>query len=137
MPRAKNWTGKNSAHKLWTEINNYVDVFTSTHQSHLETEWFHKWYRIYQIGRIGERRIPYEVAALTICENPDATINDCVTTLKELIPELSLYLRIHQIGEQGNIRYTFEDYGFKTPPFPIKATNQQPTQKATTSSKPG
>ena len=94
MTRGKQWTGKNSAHKTWTEINEFVDSYTATHPEEHETEWYHSWYRIFHVGRIGERRIPFQVAALLILDNPDASFNECIARLRDMIPELSTYLRV-------------------------------------------
>ena len=116
MPKySKQWTGKSSAFKLWNDINGYVDSYTATHQSHLESEWFKRWYELLHTAHFGESNVSFQLAAHLITGNPHATVIDCIQKLMQSIPELSTYLRLHQKSDAGNVRYTLDPYNFTTP----------------------
>ena len=119
-PARATWTGKATAYKLWCDVNVFVDTYTSTHQTELESEWFRTWYGYFHTAQIGESNINLQLAAYVIVGNPNATLMDCVNKLTTLIPALSDYLHIHQISDNGNIRYTIDSYGFKTPKHKYK-----------------
>ena len=61
-------------------------------------------------------------------KKPNAMLKKCFKNITSLVPHLNEYLRIHQISDTGNIRYTLEPYGFKTPTKTIKPT---PKRQAT------
>ena len=112
----KNWTTRSTAHKLWNDVNEYVDSYTSTHQDQLETDWFWKWYGLFHVAHIGQSNISFQVAAFAIANNPNATVHECLKELGKFIPSLKNHLRIHQVNDtNGNLRYTINEYGFLTP----------------------
>ena len=34
------WIGKNTAYKIWTDINTYVDNYTGTNMKEHDSEWY-------------------------------------------------------------------------------------------------
>ena len=89
-------------------MNVFVDTYTSTHQTELESEWFCTWYGHFYTAHIGESNINLQLAAYVILGNPNATLMDCVNKLTALIPRILEYLHFHQILDNGNIRYTID-----------------------------
>ena len=51
------WAGKTTAHRLWLDINKYVDAYVSEHQSELESEWFRRWYDAYHNASLKEETL--------------------------------------------------------------------------------
>ena len=121
------WAGKTTAHRLWIDINKYVDAYVSEHQSKLESEWFRRWYNAFNNASLEEESNPIELASFVLVQKPDATVIEIIRSLYKWIPKLEDFIILHQIGEKnGNVRYSMKPYGFQTP---IKATPQQPTEK--------
>ena len=113
MPKLQRWTGKGTAYRIWTDINKYIESYTSKNPHELESSWFKKWYNYYHVTKIGNEHISVQVAALVITGKPDATIHDCLMTLFRLIPKLNQHLVIQEIGKaNGNARYYTNEYGF-------------------------
>ena len=116
MPKLQRWTGKGTAYRIWTDINKYIESYTSKNPHKLESSWFKKWYNYYHISKIGDETLPLPVAAIVITGNPHASIYDCVKVLFNLIPNLQQHLIVQEIGKNnGNIRYYLNEYGFQTP----------------------
>ena len=116
MTKLQRWTGKGTAFKIWRDVQEYVENYTTENPHEMESVWFKKWYGYYHTMKIGEDSISHQVAALVITGNPEATIYECIKTLFSLIPNLQHHLTIQEIGKvNGNVRYFTNEYGFKTP----------------------
>ena len=124
MPKLQRWTGKGTAFKIWRDVNQYVENFTTENPHELESEWFKQWYNHYHNTKIGDENISIQVAALVITGNPEATIYECLQSLFKLIPHLKHHITIQEIGKvNGNVRYFANGYGFKTPSRTASPTN--------------
>ena len=72
------WTAKGTAFKIWQAVNTYVDFLTNNDPSTLDSNWYRRWYDIYNTGLIGNPETPCQVASFAIAKNPRATIYNCI-----------------------------------------------------------
>ena len=109
------WIGKSSSHKLWHHVNDYVSDYTSEHQSELESDWFRKWYFLIHDIKISDKSREFQVIALSITGNPDATIDDCLNTILDLVPSLRQYFTVLERTDKGTLKCKLGKYTFSTP----------------------
>ena len=122
------WIGKQSAYKLWQNIAQFVTDYCAEDPAHMaKGDWFNQWYHLYEIIRIGDKTREFQMVALAITQNPDASVHDCLLELIKLIPELKSYLTIEEKNDAGNVRVSMKKYGFQTPS--AKNTIKSPTAK--------
>ena len=93
------WSGKSSAHRLWFDINKFVDAYVTEHQEELHSPWFRKWYELYRTASLADESTPIELASFVFLNKQNATIHEIVCYLFTWIPNLESYLVIHQVGE--------------------------------------
>ena len=65
--------------------------------------------------KISDKTREFQVIALSITGNPDASINDCIATVLDLVPSLRNYFTILEQNEKGNLKCKISKYAFTTP----------------------
>ena len=111
------WIGKPSTHKLWHHINDYVNDYTSENQHELQSEWVNKWFFLINDIKIADKTRDFQVIALSLASNPDASILDCINAAMNIIPNLRNHLAIiDHNSDKGTYQCRLERYKFTTPP---------------------
>ena len=128
------WIGKPSTHKLWQNINDYVSDYTAEYQAELQSEWFRKWYFLINDIKIGDKSREFQVIALSLTSNPDASIKDCINAAFDLIPNLREHFTILEINaDKGTYKCKMDKCTFTTPKEKLIAKSPtRPTTKQTT-----
>ena len=108
------WTGKGSATRLFKDIEKHVLTYTAEHQNEMNSTWFHRWCKLTQKYSILDQDRDFQFIAFILIENPDATVHECFTYLRDLIPELNKSINITNINKYGNIIYTYDPHAYTT-----------------------
>ena len=109
------WISKQSAYKLWQNINAFVTEYVAEHQDQLETPWLTTWHRYYEVLKIGDKNRDFQTAAYIITGNPDDTVFKCFEAICTLIPPVRSYFTVLDQSSNGNIRCSIQPFGFTTP----------------------
>ena len=116
------WIGKPSTHKLWQHVDDFVTDYTSEHQSDLQSEWLRKWHFLMNDIRIGDKNRDFQVIALSLTSNPDATIKECINAALDMIPSLREHFAILEMNtDKGTFKCKIDKYKFTTPKEKQKA----------------
>ena len=104
------WIGQARSIGLWTNINQYVETYVNIHQTAVDEPWYQTWSNLITEDRILTKERHFQFIAYRITHNPDATVEDCINKLFELIPRLSEHINIIDTNDRGNIQYTYVPY---------------------------
>ena len=92
----------------------------SEHQHELQRTWFKKWYNHIHGMKINDKSRDFQVIALALTTNPDASIMNCMNVVLDLIPLLRQHFTILKTNEKENFCCKLEKYSFQTPKNPVK-----------------
>ena len=110
------WIDKLSTYKLWQHIDEYVTNYTSEHQSKLESDWLRKWYFLTNQINVGNKSRDFQVIALSLTSNSDATIKECINVVLDIIPSPREHFSIIEVSmDKGTFKYKIDKYIFTTP----------------------
>ena len=119
------WISKQSAYKLWQNINTYVNDYLSDHQDEMHSDWFTNWYQMFEVMKIGDKNCEYQITAYLIAKNPDAIPLECFHAISTTIPNIKSYFIVTDKSSSGNFKCTIKPYRFTTP----KLTTKSPPRK--------
>ncbi len=105
---SKDWLTKQKSHRLWKEIDDYVQNYLADHLDEQNDEWVTTWHNHYRF--LQNPDIPFVTFAVLIAEDPDASLQQVATSIITLIPHLENYLEILEETTKGGIAYFFKDY---------------------------
>ena len=97
------WMGKNQVFNLFQEIDEYVTSYTADHQSELNSKWLALWHYLYHTAHVGKSSTSFQVTAITITDDVNASLEEVVNTIKRKIPGLDKHLTIHKVSKRGMI----------------------------------
>ena len=106
---SQTWIGKARSLSLWAHINNYVDAYTTIHQTPPDEPWFQRWKELINIHNITKKKRDFEFIAYVITGNPEATVFECIQHIFSFIPELDKHINITSTNTNGNIQYTYTE----------------------------
>ena len=109
------WITQRQIRSLYVDINKYVLEYTSEHQNEMNSNWFEKWYDWFHTAKIGKEETSYSQSSFLITKRPKSTPSDVILALIDMIPHLNEHITIHQVSQNGNIKYHRIPYGFQTP----------------------
>lgn len=118
------WISKQSAYKLWQNVNAFVGDYTSEHQHKLDSEWFATWYHYFKEVKIGEKLRDFQMVSYLLTKSPDATPLACFEVLCNLIPNLQSYITVTDTLSSGNFWCSIQAYGFQTPTVTTHSPNR-------------
>ena len=106
---SQTWIGKARSLSLWAHINNYVDAYTTIHQTPPDEPWFQRWKELINIHNITKKKRDFEFIAYVITGNPEATVFEYIQHIFSFIPELDKHINITSTNINGNIQYTYTE----------------------------
>ena len=104
------WIGQARSIGLWTNIDQYVETYINIHRTATKEQWYQTWCDLISKDQILTKERHFQFIAYRITGDPDATVETCVRTLFDLIPNLSEHINILDTNDKGNIQYTYVPY---------------------------